>query len=335
MGKNTKKRIGIVSIQSFNLGNRLQNFALQRTLEKMGYEVNTIRREDYSNNHISLMKRLAQNVLGSKGAKFRGFDRKIHMSPFLASANTIPAQAKDAYDFFVAGSDQIWNPSYDFTGDVDFLRFADKQQRIAYAASFGVTEIPDECKEKYKKYLMGFKAVSFREASGAKVYKELTGRDACIVLDPTMLLSASEWRSIERKPAISASDYVLVYALGDKTNDFQRKIDELALSHKVIDVGKKMRNGHEQPIGPSEFLYLVDHASIVLTNSFHGTVFSILFNRQFISFTRGDVRDDTRISDLLDAFDLQREGQNYTNTGVILQRLREQSIDFIMTSLTN
>lgn len=329
-----KKKIGIVSIQSYNLGNRLQNYALQQILENMGYKVETIKRQNYVNNHTTFLKRMAQNLLKTRRARFRAFDRKIHMSPFLASANVIPAQAKDAYDFFVAGSDQIWNPAYDFTGDVDFLRFADKQQRIAYAASFGVTEIPDKHREKYQKYLKEFKVVSFREASGAQVYKELTGRDACTVLDPTMLLSADEWRSMEREPDISTSDYVLVYALGEKTKDFQSKIDELSLTHKVIDVHKKMQNGHEQPIGPSEFLYLVDHASIVLTNSFHGTVFSILFKRQFISFARCDVRDDTRISDLLNVLDLQRENQNYTVTDEILQKLRDRSMKFIMASLT-
>ncbi len=333
MVRNSKKKIGIITIQSFNFGNRLQNYALQQVLKSMGFRVETIQRKYNDQSKISPIKRFIQNIMQTKAAKFRAFDKLIYKSKFVCSANIVPEGMSCFYEFFVAGSDQIWNPIYKFTGSVDFLCFADINQKIAYAASFGVSSLPNEIKKTYIEYLKDFKQISFREYSGVKIYKELMGRDADVVLDPTMLLTAQEWRKVEKRVNVKSSNYVLIYSLGKRSDEFQSKINELSSKYEMIDIRKKLKNGHEWAIGPSEFLYLIDNATLILTDSFHGTVFSIIFRRQFIVFKRVGMDGESRIETLLSLLKLNRLNQNYFEMDSRLNELRVSSKRFLQNSL--
>lgn len=331
--ENSKGKIGIVTIQSFNFGNRLQNYALQQALASLGYEVETIQRKYYPNTQAGVVKTVLQKLFHSKGEKFRAFDKKIYASAFFASANRISSDAKKYYDFFIAGSDQLWNPTYDFIGSVDFLAFADKEQKIAYAASFGVSQLPEQVKVQYTQYLNGFSHVSFREQAGQKIYKELTGKDAPVVLDPTMLLTAADWRRVEKKVHVHCTDYVLVYSLGERSSNFREKIEQLSADHKIVDVRQRQKNGHEWAIGPSEFVYLIDHAAAVLTDSFHATVFSILFHKPFIVFDRDDIDGSTRIDTLLHLLHLNKQDQKYEHVDKQLNQIRQESFQYLNRAL--
>lgn len=187
----------------------------------------------------------------------------------------------EQFDYFIAGSDQIWNPYYDFVGTTELLEFARPEQRISYAASFGVNEISDEKKEVYAKNLSQFKALSVREKRGAEIIKELTDREAKVVLDPTMLLTIEQWSKVEKKSKfIPKKKYGLVYSLGEKNTDFENAINLYGKEMKIFDIRTLQKNGREIPVGPAEFLYLIHHAEIILTDSFH-----LLYS--LFSITRG------------------------------------------------
>lgn len=337
-------KVGIVTINSFNYGNRLQNYALQEVIKSLGFSVDTIPRKAPLN-FVGRIKMIRQHILGTKVAKFDSFEKNITKSKFIALANDADDNLSFAYDFFVAGSDQIWNPYYPFNGKSDLLFFAPPSKRISYAASFGVDSIPNEKEEFYKKYLSQFKAISIRETEGAKIVNKLIGIDAQVVLDPTLLFSKEKWSEIETKTSYSPlKPYVLVYSLGNKNDAFKENIRFLSKKYIIFDVRSLSDSGCEIAIGPSEFIYLIHHASIVLTDSFHASVFSILFHKRFITFNRPGLDMNSRIVSLAktikveDLFDGNGDlycdkGLDYDKIDVILEKERTISIEFLKKSL--
>ena len=299
------KKIGIVTIESFNLGNRLQNYALQEILKNMGFQVETIRRSSEEEN---ILKRIMQEVLQTKRAKFRAFDKLINKSKWFATKDEAPKEMCNEYDYFIAGSDQVWNPYYDFVGKTNFLEFAKHEQKIAYAASFGVSELPEEAKKRYKDWLDDFKNIAVRENAGADIIEDLINKDVSVVLDPTLMLNAENWRSLEKKPKnVPKTKYILVYSVEGMSENMKEVIEEKKKTYEVVDIRQKLKNGHEWAVGPAEFLYLVDHASELYTDSFHGTVFSILFHTKFRIFERDGINMNSRIETLLEKTGLKEE----------------------------
>lgn len=299
MGEDMKK-VAIVTIESMNYGNRLQNYALQILLQSIGCEVETFHRETIDNSIKEKIKRLMQSVLKTKALKFRQFDRNIKFSRTVIERDIYPVELSCQYDYFVVGSDQVWNPYYDFVaGKSDFLCFANNSQKISYAASFGVSEIPSTRRTEYGKYLNEFKAISVREKQGKEIVKKLARRDAMVVLDPTLMLTANDWKKVERKSKWKPKNkYIFVYSLGEKNERFKKKIEQLSLKYEVFDIRTIQRSGKELSIGPSEFLYLVRNSEMVLTDSFHATVFSVIFHKRFITFNRNGLNMNSRIESL-------------------------------------
>lgn len=342
------EKVAIVTIESFNYGNRLQNYALQEVLKSMGYVVRTVHRIYEPKTVKIYVKRMVQNVLQTKAAKFRKFDKKIEFSNVVLKRDEYPIGLEDRFNYFIVGSDQVWNPHYDFVaGKCDFLTFARNNQKISYAASFGVNEIPYERKFEFAEYLKNFKAISVREKQGARIVEELVKRNAAVVLDPTLLLNENEWKQVEKKPVCSPKkEYVFVYALGDKTDRFEEKIKQLKEKYEIFDVRSVQKNGKELPIGPSEFLYLIRNAEEVLTDSFHATVFSIIFHKKFVTFNRPGLNMNSRIESLAELTgaknrltecgDLNCETEiNYVNVDRILEKERRKSFDFLKDALTD
>lgn len=340
------KKIAIVTIVTVNFGNRLQNYALQNVLEKMHYSVYTLRRCDEKKEVKDYIKSIAQTILHTKGLKFKRFNNNIHFAEDIVTRDECPQDLADGYDYFISGSDQVWNPHYDFVaGKCDFLAFAKDNQKISYAASFGVNEIPDERKKEFAEDLKTFKAISVREKQGAKIVKDLTDREATVVLDPTLLLDENEWRMVEKKSRCCPKrQYVFVYALGDKNDRFKEKIKQLSEKYKIFDVRSIQKNGKELPVGPSEFLYLLRNAEIILTDSFHATVFSIIFHKRFITFNRSGLNMNSRIESLAELIgekkrinqygDLVCETEiDYKNVGAAIEKEKEKSLAFLAKAL--
>ena len=211
-------KVGIVTItEGENYGNRLQNYATQVTLKNLGCEVETIF-NNYGQKKNNFIKKIAKQLLFLMGdilnincsvkinnfkraKRFKDFnDRLIYMSKYELGKGYAPEELKDNYDFFIAGSDQIWNPEFSFNSDIEFLTFAKPGQKIAYSASFGISKLPNSCKENYRKWISDMDYLSVREEVGADIIKELTGRDVEVLVDPTIMLSKDEWLSIAKKP---------------------------------------------------------------------------------------------------------------------------------------
>lgn len=227
-------KVGIMTITNDkpNYGNRLQNYAVQRVLESIGCEVETINNinkrvitKPYKAFVKNIISSIHYNISGFEKDKlntflrekrFNDFNKKyIKKSKYFVTETNIPKDLADSYDYFVCGSDQIWNPCFLRSSKLDFLTFAKKGQRISYSASFGISEIPEERKAEYKEWINGLDYISVREEAGADIVKNLTGRDATVLVDPTLMLTNEEWRSIAKKPKLNLEQkYLLTYFLG-------------------------------------------------------------------------------------------------------------------------
>ena len=225
------------------------------------------------------------------------------------SSDTI-AESNRLYDAFITGSDQIWNPGS--INPLYYLSFVLDHTRIAYAPSLGTSYIPEYYYNTYKQLLKHFDYVSTRELGSARMLSEITGKQVEHVLDPVFLLSSTDWRELEERPDyITQQKYVLCYFISK--NDLCYKYAErIARQHNLEIISLVTGNdaGYEiagakidATSGPREFLWLVDHASMILTNSFHCTAFSIIFQKNFHAFTGGSsfkaTNSDHRMIDLL------------------------------------
>ena len=348
------KLLGIVTIvHGENYGNRLQNYALQTALEELGYDVITFKRNIYRNIPSQIKNEIKRKIHSSKfdrkrRALFAEFNNKyIHFSHITLS-NRKPQQKKDFSPFFafICGSDQIWNPNWSTNSDVDFLTFAPKEKRIAYAASFGVEKIEKKDEPRYKKNLKEMNFISVRETVGRQIVYNLTNREVQIVVDPTMLISSEKWMKIEEKPCFEYEDnYVFCYFLAGVNPNVRNAIEKYAKdrNQKIIWFDNK-ENPHTFENGPSQFLYIIHHASHVFTDSFHCTVFSILFQRQFDVFSRylaGSKMND-RIMTILKKCELdsrydrkliEDEDIDYKLVNKLIGEMVQESKDYLQASL--
>lgn len=364
-----KNKVAILTItHGQNYGNRLQNYAVQTVLERFDLQVETIRNTTKTFNTRTLNYRLKLFIkrltgyqleqLDIRRYKFDKFtDKYIKLSKYEVAVGNIPNDLKCKYDLFVSGSDQVWNPHYGCNSHIDFMTFADKKQRISYAASFGIEELPEGSRSTYAEWIKGLNHISVREGSGARIIKELTGRDATILVDPTMMLSANEWEKIESKPKFldESKKFILAYFLGDIESDKQKYVKKVAdeLEYEIIylyndtNEDENARNDKSFAYDPSEFLWLIHHAKIVFTDSFHACVFSILYNTPFRVFERTEkenLKMGSRIQNLLDIFGLKScygniseeleciVDDNYDVTE-ILEEERKRTMGYLSTAL--
>lgn len=346
------KKVAIMTINSINFGNRLQNYALQETIKSFGYKVYTIRRTyDWKKQSIiETIKDLFRILLKTRKGLYILFDIKnINFSKYHASPNEAEKGIENHYDYFVAGSDQVWNPCYGhIVGKSDLLYFTDSKKKISYAASFGIDKIPTDKAKLYAEALDDFKVISVREITGVKIVQKLIEKDATVVLDPTMLLPVEQWRKIQKVPQyMPKGRYALIYILGSATELFNQYVEKI-LQHyddiKLYDVLKMNKKRRSPAIGPSEFLHLIDHAEIILTDSFHATVFSTIFHRQVRTFPRKGIDISSRIASFATmvgcATNFTDQGIFYLNDSMdydlIDKRINEEkihSIEFLKKAL--
>lgn len=251
-------KIAIITLNGyFNYGNRLQNYALQIELEKSIEDaiVETVWYEKYNLEKFITFNNIRRYVFNRHG--FRHFiDSGKYFYKFIREYNfkkfsdkyinsvfdyEVKPDLNNRYDYFVAGSDQIWNP-YLVKNSTEFLQFADRNKRIAYAASFGVSEIPADKVEIVKKGLEGIDYISVREQAGAKIVKDLTGRDVPVLVDPTLLLTSEEWEKVMERPVWYRDEkYILVYFLSKLPDKIKKDIQNLAEKYKlkIVDLMDK------------------------------------------------------------------------------------------------
>lgn len=342
------KKVGIISIyDENNYGNRLQNYAVQEIIKKMGFEVETIKNTNICNGENYLDRVLT--VDKRRREKFLEFNEKyMNNSDEVVFHHKIDDNFHNNYDYFIIGSDQIWNYNFeDRFSDIVFAPFAPFEKRISFSASFGINQVPKEDYIHYKE-LAGMKAISVREEAGAKIVKDITGReDAVVLLDPTMTIAREEWKKIAKEPEnLTSKKYILEYFLGKVSPERREVINKFAKENgcEIIDILELESFG---ATGPSEFIYLIENAYLVLTDSFHSSVFSILFETPFLVFDRIEAKMEnmgSRLDTLLNKFNLHNRKYNgyidkshidndYRQVNKILDIERQKTLKFLKDAL--
>lgn len=319
------KDIGIVTLYgNYNYGNKLQNYAVQTIFEGLGLSVVTINTE--KDEYIADTKKMIKYFLSLFGIKrfendkdfllnvrreiiFKKFSSKYLKVKKFNSKND--CSIKDECSSFVTGSDQVWNdwnlPSENL--NFYFLQFVEKNRRIAISPSFGVSFIKKNYEEIYRQGLNGFNLLSCREIQGKEIIQQYTDTECEVLLDPTMIVDKEHWEKILYPCALKPKNkYLLVYMLGTLDEDYKNYIIDIKERYKLDDVYLMDKRVKESfLIDPCQFLYLIQEAAIVLTDSFHATVFSIIFERPFLCFQRKGLEFamESRIDGLLKQFNLE------------------------------
>jgi hypothetical protein len=363
------RRIAILTLNGYkNYGNRLQNYALQQVIKKYGFEVETLIVGKSENNlskktlnhkglSLLMIKKIIKNQMKKmnkkseeiREQKFREFTLQyIKETGINISKNNLINSIDEHYDYFVVGSDQVWNPIFPEMSEVYFLTFASSHKRIAYAPSFGISKLPNEHKEDFSKWLSGMTHISVREDAGAEIVKDLIGIEVPVLVDPTLLLTKNEWLSISKEPKDkSRKRYLLTYFLGGIPKEFGEQINDIANKNKleIINLGD-IREKDTYETGPSEFIDYINECSLLCTDSFHGAVFSIILEKPFIVYEReGSVQMYSRIDTLLNKFELSdRKSDNidinqnvlamdYSHVTSILEKERKLSSNYLKNAL--
>ena len=210
--------------------------------------------------------------------------------PLSAKYDILNVNHASTYDAYIAGSDMLWHwhttsngEFFDSTYFLDFVK--DNKKKYSYAASFGTDDIKQEFYSYYKSALQNFSLISVRELSGVKLIQKILGRRSENNIDPTLLFTADQWREIEVKP--SDSGYVLLYEVGgisDRMIFFAKRLARKKKKKLIVLLSEfdPFRYQGNFGLSPQEFLGMFDNAEYVITNSYHGAVFSLIFHKNFL-----------------------------------------------------
>jgi exopolysaccharide biosynthesis predicted pyruvyltransferase EpsI len=223
------------------------------------------------------------------------------------------------YDYFITGSDQVWNQS-SMSDSTYFLDFVPHEKRFSYAASFGKSTILRADKKYYKNNLDGMKKISVRENQGKKIIENLTDKESYVHVDPTMLLTAEEWRKLalnENLKWLPRKKFILIYTLRGMDEAIKKELVEIAEknSYEIISIMGDSIDENSRILSVIQFIQAIDRAELVITDSFHGTVFSIILNTPFQVLERKTGNMNSRIDTLLDKFNLSKNS-NKINTSL-------------------
>lgn len=371
------EKIGIITFHnSYNCGSMLETFAMQKTIEKIGYDATVI---DFSSDgqkelykplfKCCSFKNVIKNVLllphiarlKRNNSSYESFKNKyFKLTSYMTSKETF---LRLDFDIVIAGSDQIWNVTIPDFDDVYFLSWDGPYKRISYAASFGAKNpfLYYRQPDKLYKYLMRFNAISVREKNAVKWLGEsLPEKKVSLVLDPTLLLNGSDYLPIIDDACVPEEPYLFFYAPSFKS-DICKLVRKIAhsIGARVVTWSAKSyyvkgiyRYGFALPKteNPAVYLSLIKNASLVITTSFHGTIFSTIFERPFYVVKNGDMYgDDDRVKTLLDElklserliecfFDKEKdysEKLDYSESKKAISRLRENSISFLRENIVH
>ncbi|MFH2044520.1 MAG: polysaccharide pyruvyl transferase family protein [Pseudomonadota bacterium] len=370
-------KVGMVTIHRVpNYGSILQTYALQRSIINIGYDCEVI---DYlypNNYHqkpkppnseksslYSKLKLIIADMITGRRRREEAFAEFLTNYIILSNDQykTMSSlhECKPEYDIYITGSDQVWNTKYMLADPTFLLEFApESAKRIAYAASFGNDSFDQHYAELYKKHLRKYSNLSVRERSGTHIIADLIGRSSEEVLDPTLLLTSDEWRRLAIQPRLKKK-YILCYFLEYSFNP-QPYAEILAMNLKkntgyelVILLPytiKKILNSKIHAIfnaGPREFLGWFANAEIVLTTSFHGSVFAISFEKTFVSLVSEKPTSDCRQRNLLEGLqmpnqilpinselpELSRIQPDYDVVNKRLNDMRKKSLQYLTNAL--
>lgn len=337
---NKKKRVGIITIHGIdNFGSLCQAYATQRTVESIGYKCEIINYKypnTYHKNAVQMHTARAKVLLnfwhllrsytlgqviryyiyrifiskGNQEKKHKLYEevrKRILKTSKVFIDKEMLSKTPPQYDIYLTGSDQVWNPRYLFEDTTFLLSFVNSDNKIAFSASFGTTEIDAQHQELMRPLLSQYRRISTRESSGVNLVRGICGKKAICTCDPTLLLSGNEWKSLfDAKPLIDG-EYILCYILTYTADPYPyaykfvkhiRKI--LGMKVVFIDEGgfywNDLRNKSFQVYGPNEIINLFSNASFIISSSFHGAAFSVNFKKDFYSIFPKGVKDERQES---------------------------------------
>ncbi len=379
------KKVGIVTWYWGNYGSVLQAYALQKAVSKIGYNCETIQHNVNGSNKTKILYRIKQfglfktlkfylnkiAVMLSKKNKNeliyiskrekildKFIDENLKLSSIKYSNDNF--NCCNQYDVYICGSDQIWNPNLTFLSDFYWLNFVNGKTKISYAPSIGSQGIPNSYKEKVKYMLSDFKTITVREKASEIILKDIVpNKDIVTVLDPTMLLEKDYWESLLPNRSIE-SDYIFVYLL--RANEEQLNfVNDIAekLGLKVAIYPLLERTNHcelEYIYGdyriyddtPFDFLEKIKNAKVVITDSFHCSVFSIIFHTNFFVLKKSNDKDgqlvrvtnllelteqDFRLIDVNTDIEKVEVKNSFVRSDIIIEQKRKECLELLKNSL--
>lgn len=362
------KKVGIVSCYfKHNYGSVLQAYATQALLDKLGIENETINideNKDFSKGkkryYLSqlfnipflkskfgmikfkvdkIFKKDLKRNISIRDDKYREFKKNFNLTKPYKTYAELTEKAKE-YSSVIVGSDQLWLP-VNVVADYYTLNWVpDNVNKISLATSFGISEIPNRYHKDYKRFLTRLDSISVREQSGVKIAEGLSGKKVDLICDPTMLLTKEDWMNIQPKERIIKDKYILCYFLGK--NPQHRKFAErlraktgykiVSLNHadEYVKYSDVFADEIPYDIGPGEWINLIRNAEYVCTDSFHGTVFSLINNVKFFTFERysnknSKISTNSRIHSLLETLELENRILSGTES---IDEVLNYNIDF-------
>ena len=352
-------RVGIMTFnRAINYGAVLQSYALKKTILRLTDECEVINYKcdniEKSASPFYIKSKKPKDIIVfllqifmrlKKNREFKKFtDRYLDTESCVLNCKSI-AQVKNRYDLIVLGSDQIWN--YQITGlDANYFGvFAgDKTVKASYAASFGVSKIPESHLDDYTNYLSYIDIISVREPEGTRIVRELTNKNSYQHIDPVFLLSKNEWSHLISDASLM-QDYILVYSINkSECYSVAQKLSDLTGLKIVglqVSLSERTKCKRVQTESPDEFLNWFYHARYVITDSFHGTAFSILFEKKFMVCTGGGAKErlsrQTNLLDILGLSSREYSGDirlidheiDYLTVNRIIQNERSKSIEYL------
>ena len=367
-------KIGLVTYNNYNFGSALQCYATQRFISQTGNECVLVEKEESRihavadkmrnilvNSFISpgSIKQIKKQIkaqsaksltLNGKSLKELSRFKKCRIrTEKYTNRELIKAAHSEKFDYFFSGSDQVWNGVRIDRYDMFFLRFAPKEKRIAWAPSFGGEEIAKYNRSRYRKYIGDFSVLSVRENSGKGRIEELTNREAEVLCDPVMLLTDDEWRKEYRNHTSVPlpGKYVLTFFIdepSEKALSYLRKncpdgAEIISFGYDYSKYGNLPSHRHVDG-SPYDFLNSVDHASFVVTDSYHASVFSVLFHTEFAVFARNYTHaqnQSVRIADFLKEIgeeerfetDIRRGTPDNVKAGLYFERMRIKAREYL------
>lgn len=374
------KTVGIITYHHYyNYGTMLQAYALQCKVADCGYKAELIDfKQDTSLTRGEMIKLRLKRfpvyikefdkyfILSKSEKNFKLRDKKfeefykkelvVGKQRYTSTVQLINQPPQ--YDGYVVGSDQTWNPYVAKSPEAFYLPFVSNGlKKGSYGPSLAVSRLTNEQKVRYKERLKDFAYLSCRESSGARLLEEVTEKRVIPVLDPTLLLTGEEWGKFAA-PDKTAGEYILTYFLGDK-KEHRKFVAQLSKNTglKVVSLPISYLDIKDTKVekiwgGPEDFISLIRNATVVCTDSFHGTMFSINFNTNFYSFCKMDDKtassENSRLYSALQMFGLSdrllKDGVeapakivpiDFDTVNDILQCKRQESMEYLADMLQN
>lgn len=338
-------KVGLLTLYgNSNFGNRLQNYAVQQIVNNYADSVDTIIWDE-----VPIKTKISLRIKKRFGIEYLdAFDKKkreifdlfnegyIHTRKVKKRFNSISRRIDKQYDFFIVGSDQVWNPEIRKTDkEIYFLRFCKRSKRIPFSPSIGITSIPNEDREWFKDYVSDFPVLSCREDVGCRLIADITGKECEHLIDPTLVLDRQTWLEFSA-PIEIPQKYVLLCMLGNTSKEVHDEIYNYSKTNdmEIIDIFDK--RSHYFSISPQNFVYLIANSSLVITDSYHACAFSINMKVPFVALDRCDELNSadnhtlSRIFSILQLFHLEDNFVSQNSFKLDEPKVDDQIIDAVL-----